>query len=63
MTTKFSNGKAVTTKKIFSRETPGAVSIDIQAASSIIWALLTNATEPSSLEFICCFYRWEYCSK
>lgn len=36
-----SSGKAVTTKKIFSRET--AISIDIQADKSIIWALLTNA--------------------
>lgn len=36
-----SSGKAVTTKKTFSRET--AVSIDIQADKSIIWALLTNA--------------------
>ncbi len=41
MTTVSSNGKAVTTKKTFSRET--AVSIDIQADKSIIWALLTNA--------------------
>jgi hypothetical protein len=36
-----SNGKAITQKKIFSRET--AVSIDIQSDKSIIWALLTNA--------------------
>jgi uncharacterized protein YndB with AHSA1/START domain len=43
MTTLASNGKAVTTKKIFSRET--AVSIDIQADKSIIWALLTNAND------------------
>ena len=43
MTTVPSNGKAVTTKKTFSRET--AVSIDIQADKSIIWALLTNATD------------------
>lgn len=41
MTTIASNGKAQTTKKTFSRET--AVSIDIQADKSIIWALLTNA--------------------
>ncbi len=43
MTTVASNGKAVTTKKTFSRET--AVSIDIQADKSIIWALLTNAND------------------
>jgi len=43
MTTVPSNGKAVTTKKTFSRET--AVSIDIQADKSIIWALLTNAND------------------
>ncbi len=47
MTTVPSNGKAVTTKKTFSRET--AVSIDIQADKSIIWALLTNAND---------FQRW-----
>lgn len=43
MTTLSSNGKAATTKKTFSRET--AVSIDIQADKSIIWALLTNAND------------------
>jgi uncharacterized protein YndB with AHSA1/START domain len=43
MTTIPSNGKAITTKKTFSRET--AVSIDIQADKSIIWALLTNAND------------------
>lgn len=43
MTTVSSNGKSVTTKKTFSRET--AVSIDIQADRSIIWALLTNAND------------------
>ncbi|MBK6643224.1 MAG: SRPBCC domain-containing protein [Bacteroidetes bacterium] len=43
MTTVSSNGKAVTTKKTFSRET--AVSIDIKADRSIIWALLTNAND------------------
>jgi uncharacterized protein YndB with AHSA1/START domain len=43
MTNVASNGKAVTTKKTFSRET--AVSIDIQADKSIIWALLTNAND------------------
>lgn len=43
MTTIASTGSAVTTKKNFSRET--AVSIDIQADKSIIWALLTNAND------------------
>ena len=43
MTNIASNGKAVTTKKLFSRET--AVSIDIQADAGIIWGLLTNAVE------------------
>lgn len=43
MTTVSSNGKAVTIRKNFSRET--AVSIDIQADKSIIWALLTNAND------------------
>mgnify|MGYP003530387210 CR=1 FL=1 len=43
MTTVASNGKAVTNKKTFSRET--AVSIDIQSDKSMIWALLTNATD------------------
>lgn len=43
MTPVSSNGKAVTTKKTFSRET--AVSIDVQADKSIIWALLTNASD------------------
>lgn len=43
MVTVTSNGKALTEKKIFSRET--AVSIDIQADQSIIWALLTNASD------------------
>jgi uncharacterized protein YndB with AHSA1/START domain len=38
-----SNGKAVTIKKTFSRET--SVSIDIQADTSIIWALLVNASD------------------
>lgn len=42
-----SNGKAVTDKKFFSRET--AVSIDIQSDKAIIWALLTNAND---------FARW-----
>jgi uncharacterized protein YndB with AHSA1/START domain len=43
MTTLTSKGKAVTTKKTFSRET--TVSIDIQADRSIIWALLTNSDD------------------
>ena len=43
MTTTVSNGKAATIKNTFSRET--AVSIDIQADKSIIWALLTNAND------------------
>lgn len=38
-----SNGKALTTKTTFSRET--AVSIAIQADASIIWSLLTNAND------------------
>ncbi len=38
-----SNGKAVTIKKMFSRET--VISIDIEAEKSIIWALLTNASD------------------
>ena len=41
------NGKAATTKTTFSRET--AVSIAIQADASIIWSLLTNASD---------FARW-----
>jgi len=40
-----SNGKAVTERRTFSRET--AVSIDIQSDKSIIWALLTNASDYS----------------
>jgi hypothetical protein len=43
MTNLASNGKAVTTKKTFSRET--AIGIDIEADKSIIWALLTNASD------------------
>lgn len=43
MTNVASNGKAVTIKKMFSRET--AISIDIQADKSILWALLTNASD------------------
>ncbi len=38
-----SNGKAITEKRVFSRET--AVSIDIEADKSILWALLTNASD------------------
>jgi len=47
MVTITSNGKAATEKKTFSRET--AVSIDIQADKSIIWTLLTQASD---------FARW-----
>ncbi|MBI1266174.1 MAG: SRPBCC domain-containing protein [Cryomorphaceae bacterium] len=43
MTNVASNGKAITTKKTFSRET--AISIDIQADKHIIWALLSNASD------------------
>lgn len=43
MTNLASSGKAITIKKFFSRET--AISIDIQADKSIIWALLTNASD------------------
>ena len=43
MTNLASNGRAVTVKKLFSRET--AVSINIRADKSIIWALLTNAAD------------------
>lgn len=43
MTPVASTGKAVTIKKTFSRET--AISIDIQADKSVIWALLTNASD------------------
>ncbi len=45
MTSQTSNGKAFTIKRTFSRET--AVSIDIKADKSIIWALLTNASDYS----------------
>ncbi|MFZ1528273.1 MAG: SRPBCC domain-containing protein [Ferruginibacter sp.] len=50
MTNTFSaaqNGKAITSKKIFSRQT--SVSTSIRADASIIWALLTNAVD---------FSRW-----
>jgi hypothetical protein len=43
MTNLESNCKAITTKKTFSRET--AISIDIKADKSIIWALLTDASD------------------
>lgn len=43
MTNLTSNGKAITSKKKFSRET--AISIDIHADKTIIWALLTNASD------------------
>lgn len=38
-----SNGKATTSKKTFSRET--SISIEIKSDPSIIWALLTNASD------------------
>ena len=37
------NGKATTVRKTFSRET--SVSINIQADPTIVWALLTNASD------------------
>lgn len=43
MTNLASYSKAITINKTFSRET--AISIDIQADKSIIWALLTNAAD------------------
>jgi hypothetical protein len=43
MTNVTANCKAVTIKKTFSRET--AISINILADKSIIWALLTNASD------------------
>jgi len=43
MTNLESDGKALTIKKTFSRET--AISIDIQADKSILWALLTDASD------------------
>jgi hypothetical protein len=43
MTNLGSDCKAITIKKTFSRET--AISIDIQADKSIIWALLTDASD------------------
>lgn len=47
MTNLTTNGKAQTTKKVFSRET--IIGINIQADPSILWALLTNAAD---------FARW-----
>ena len=41
--TTVSNGKAVTSKSTFSRET--SVSVNIEAEAAIIWALLTNAAD------------------
>jgi uncharacterized protein YndB with AHSA1/START domain len=38
-----SNGKAITIKKTFSRET--SISIEINSNPTIIWALLTNASD------------------
>lgn len=43
MTQHLKNGSASTVKHFFSRET--AVSIEINAPESILWALLTNAAE------------------
>lgn len=37
------NGKAITVRKTFSRET--SISTNIQADSGIVWALLTNAAD------------------
>ena len=37
------NSKAITVKKIFSRET--SISVEIKAHPAIIWALLTDATD------------------
>ncbi len=38
-----SNGKAVTSKTTFSRET--SISVNIEADAAILWALLTNAAD------------------
>lgn len=43
MTAETTQGKAVTHKHFFSRET--SVSIDIQSDTSVLWALLTNASD------------------
>lgn len=37
------NGKAKTTKRTFSRST--GISIDIKSDPSVVWALLTNASD------------------
>ena len=42
-TTMAQNGKAITVKTTFHRET--SVSIDIKADAKIVWALLTNASD------------------
>ncbi len=59
MTSLTSNGKAVTIKKTFSRET--AISIDIKADKSIIWALLTNASDYPQMELNRNINRRNYC--
>lgn len=41
--TTVSNGKAVTSKTTFSRET--SISVNIEADAAILWALLTNAAD------------------
>lgn len=41
--TTVSNGKAITSKTTFSRET--SISVNIEADSAILWALLTNAAD------------------
>lgn len=46
-TTNAQNGKAITIKKAFSRQT--RVSVDINADAAIVWTLLTNASD---------FTRW-----
>lgn len=50
------DGKATTIKETFSRET--AVSINIQADPSIIWTLLTNASDFPKMEQHHYFFRW-----
>ncbi len=42
-------GKAVTNKTMFSRET--TVSVDIKADPSIVWALITRASDYPKVEF------------
>ena len=41
--TTVSNGKAITSKTTFSRET--SISVNIEADAAILWALLTNAAD------------------